>query len=165
MKHCPDEETLSAYLDGQLPRDQAAAVEGHVSECAACAATLDEMRRLDDLVRSTTAPPVAEAEWDAVWGKVAARLEVFRPKPLPRLRWVLAPLAAAALLAAAVGLWRVTTRPTRPAPQAIVEVIEPAEGYTSNFFYSREGDVTIISVIPTAAQGSSSGEGHGGESL
>ena len=115
MKHCPDEETLSAYLDGQLPRDQAAAVEGHVSECAACAAALDEMRRLEDLVRSTTAPPpVAQAEWDAVWGKVAARLEVFRPKPLPRLRWVLAPLAAAAILAAAAGIWQMTAGKARP---------------------------------------------------
>ena len=34
MKHCPDEETLSAYLDGQLPRDQAAAVEGPSIEFA-----------------------------------------------------------------------------------------------------------------------------------
>ena len=165
MKQCPEEEVLGAYLDGELPDDQRAAVENHVKDCGDCAASLDELRRLEELVRGAPLPPVAEAEWAATWGKVAARLEPFRPRLLPRLRWVLAPLAAAALLAAAIGVWQMAARTSAPAPRAIVEVIEPAEGYTSNFFYSSEGDVTIISVIPATAEGSSSGNVHSGGSL
>lgn len=165
MKQCPEEEILGAYLDGELPQDQRAAVESHVRECGDCAASLEQLRRLEELARGSAVPPVAEAEWAATWGRVAARLEPFRPRLLPRLRWVLAPLATAAVLAAVLGIWHVVAPKAGPAPQAIVEVIEPAEGYTSSFFYSSEGDVTIISVIPATAEGSSSGNGHSGGSL
>lgn len=39
MKNCIDEGILQAWFDGELPAAEAARVAGHVSVCAACAAT------------------------------------------------------------------------------------------------------------------------------
>ena len=43
MQH-PDEGTIHAWLDGQLPPDEAAALEAHVSACPGCAAKVAEER-------------------------------------------------------------------------------------------------------------------------
>src|SRR5688500_16529565 len=45
MQH-PDEGTIHAWLDGQLPAEEAAALESHVSECAQCSAAIAEARGL-----------------------------------------------------------------------------------------------------------------------
>jgi hypothetical protein len=45
MQHL-DEGTIHAWLDGQLPRDEAAAVEVHVAECRECADAVAEARGL-----------------------------------------------------------------------------------------------------------------------
>jgi anti-sigma factor RsiW len=45
MQH-PDEGTIHAWLDGQLPETEAAAIEAHASECAECAAVVAEARGL-----------------------------------------------------------------------------------------------------------------------
>lgn len=41
-----DDELLSSYLDGELPRRQAATVEDHLEHCAGCRAELDGLRRV-----------------------------------------------------------------------------------------------------------------------
>ena len=43
MRHL-DEGTIHTWLDGQLPRDEAAVVEGHVAECRQCADAVAEAR-------------------------------------------------------------------------------------------------------------------------
>src|SRR5688572_26519684 len=45
MQH-PDEGTIHAWLDGQLPPEEGAAVESHARDCASCAATIAEARGL-----------------------------------------------------------------------------------------------------------------------
>src|SRR5688500_8608949 len=45
MQHL-DEGTIHTWLDGQLPRDEAAAVEAHVAECRQCADVVAEARGL-----------------------------------------------------------------------------------------------------------------------
>jgi hypothetical protein len=45
MRH-PDEGTIHTWLDGQLPRDEAAAIEAHVAECQPCADAVAEARGL-----------------------------------------------------------------------------------------------------------------------
>src|SRR5216110_2221922 len=45
MSHA-DEGTLHAYLDGELPSAERAALEAHLAECATCRATLAEERAL-----------------------------------------------------------------------------------------------------------------------
>jgi hypothetical protein len=51
-KHQPDRGALSAYLDGQLAADRAAALEAHVASCEACAGTLDGMRQVRAMLRA-----------------------------------------------------------------------------------------------------------------
>ncbi len=45
MQHL-DEGTIHAWLDGQLPRDEALEVEAHVAECRQCADAVAEARGL-----------------------------------------------------------------------------------------------------------------------
>ena len=45
MQHL-DEGTIHAWLDGALSPDEAAAVERHAAECAACSALVAEARGL-----------------------------------------------------------------------------------------------------------------------
>ena len=51
-RHQPDRGALSAYLDGQLAADRAAALEAHVASCAACTETLEGMREVRAMLRA-----------------------------------------------------------------------------------------------------------------
>lgn len=46
MTQHPDEGTLHAYIDGELPRAEAEALEAHIAGCASCSAALAEARGL-----------------------------------------------------------------------------------------------------------------------
>ena len=84
---CIDAETLAAWADGGLSKDEAALVEVHLADCERCTAMLATFAR--------TVPelPVAESLW-ARW----------------HLRW-LVPIATAATVAA---LWVLIPRPESP---------------------------------------------------
>ncbi|MEO8578506.1 MAG: zf-HC2 domain-containing protein, partial [Gemmatimonadales bacterium] len=45
MQH-PDEGVIHTWLDGELPAEEAAAIEAHIAECADCAAAVAEARGL-----------------------------------------------------------------------------------------------------------------------
>lgn len=96
------QELLDAYLDGELDVAGTLEAERHLSGCAACAAELAGLQRLQTAVRSADlryAPP-SQLE-SRVRG--ALRREVApRRRLLPAL---LAMVAAAAILVAAVGPW------------------------------------------------------------
>jgi anti-sigma factor RsiW len=50
---CPDHEALSAFADRELDASERAAIEPHLSGCAACREFVDEMVRLDAHGRSS----------------------------------------------------------------------------------------------------------------
>jgi anti-sigma factor RsiW len=162
MSKCPSDEKLAAYFDGELPEAEAGAVEAHVRSCQACAGELAELRELQELTSSMAAPQVSSEEWLANWSAIVARIAPSQApaargagrvwEALRRFRLALAPAAAAALVALAVGLWALRSPETAPPVQAVVEEIEPAAGYTANCFYSSEADVTIITVLPADMQ-------------
>lgn len=91
---------LSAYLDGELAGDELARVESHLSQCAGCRETLEDLRRL---VRRSGALDDRAPERD-LWGGIAARIAAESTAgvvPLDRRRRVsftIPQLAAAALL-------------------------------------------------------------------
>ena len=59
---------LSEYLDGTLAVGERAALEAHLAGCAACAATLEELRRVVARARALDdRPPAAD-----LWPKIAA---------------------------------------------------------------------------------------------
>ena len=43
---CPDSETLSKWLDGLLPPDEAEFHERHLEECESCLGTIDRLKAI-----------------------------------------------------------------------------------------------------------------------
>ncbi len=116
---------LSDFLDGELTPEEYRAVEAHLRGCAACAAVLDDLKRVVGRARAAggaARPPAAD-----LWSGIAARIEAqpaaarsvaaFAPKarPLPQLA------AAASLIAAVSGglVWQIVERGARTAPAAV----------------------------------------------
>lgn len=62
---------LSEYLDGELEPAERTSLESHLAECQACAATLEELRRV---VEAARALPDREPGSD-LWPGIAERLE------------------------------------------------------------------------------------------
>ena len=136
MQH-PDEGTIHAWLDGQLPLDEAAAAEAHVAACRPCADAVAEARgfiaassrilmSLDDVPRDVSpkqpltgaqAVPtaadvmsaVASAAPDAVIDLASRAAAARRVDQRAPRRWFSAPsLAAAATIVVAVGTFALT---------------------------------------------------------
>jgi anti-sigma factor RsiW len=92
---------LSEYLDGELPPMERASVDAHLASCAACRATLDELRRV--VARARTLPDSAPDR--NLWPDVAARIgaapragvSLFSRMVKSRLSFTLPQLAAASL--------------------------------------------------------------------
>src|ERR1700730_4346214 len=96
MSHV-DEGTLHAYLDGELPPPERAALEGHLAQCAPCRATLVEERALLERA-SALLGSAGPAE------RAAPPFEQLRRSPR-RSPWrVRTPVAWAASIALALGL-------------------------------------------------------------
>ncbi|HEV8255090.1 MAG TPA: anti-sigma factor [Vicinamibacteria bacterium] len=119
-------EQLSAYLDGELPDAERAAIEAHLRTCGACTRAVAEMRAID--AASRTLPLEApEGYFEALPGRVRSRLQRQRTVPPRRALWA---VAAAAVLAAVVSpfvLQRAATPPPQQAPApAAPEAVPPA---------------------------------------
>lgn len=69
---CTDLAMLSAYLDGELEESVRASVEEHLLTCPACRKRLEELREVDEIVRSTALPA---DELDKRRGETLAYLE------------------------------------------------------------------------------------------
>ena len=91
------EERVALYAGGDLGTAEAAGVERHLGECAACRALTENLRWSLDGLRETHAEPLAAAHYAAVRARVLAELE--RPR---RQNWAWAWAAALAVAAAAV---------------------------------------------------------------
>ncbi len=91
---CPDQESLSAFADGELEAGRVAEVRAHLSTCAACQRFVEEIRELDALgqssVREIIVTPVS--------------IPKVVPLPVPWLRRV-RPLALAAAAVVLAGLF------------------------------------------------------------
>jgi len=94
--YCPDPQTISAFVDGELEAAQAAEVELHAAKCASCRQLVEEMQWLDDCGRAalraihvgeTTTPNI-------VWWRPLRRKWA---RPLS--------LAAAAAVVLALSIW------------------------------------------------------------
>ena len=107
------EEQVALVAGGDLGPDEAAAVERHLSQCAACSSLAADLRSGLDGLREVHTEPLAAAHYAVVRGRVLAELD----KPARhRAAWPLA-WAAALALAAAVVLVVVMMKPAAvPAP-------------------------------------------------
>jgi len=80
---CQDTKTgLSPYLDGELPREDAAAIGAHLAQCEGCRLLLDELRLVGAALRSQLIKrPILST---GVRGKVRAALAQFPGRCTPR---------------------------------------------------------------------------------
>jgi anti-sigma factor RsiW len=103
---------LSDYLDDELAPAERAAVANHLQECAACAAVLNDLKRVVSRAQGLDPrPPRAD-----LWPAVAARIE--RTAQPRRFSFTLPQLAAAAVLLVAVSggvVWQLVERSQRGA--------------------------------------------------
>lgn len=125
---------LSDYLDGGLPAPERSAVEAHLAGCAACRATLDDLRRV--VARAQGARDYTPKD---LWPGIAERIgaagtpvtSLERHRARRAIVVTLPQLAAAAVLLMAVsggGAW-VALRgraPLAPAPAAAPTVVRTA---------------------------------------
>lgn len=127
--HWTDEQ-LGAYVDGELSRDDAAAVRAHIGECAECRGTVAMLERMNAAVRAAEIEPSPEFE--------ARTLAKLRALPMPRRPWLsllgfegrrfMPAMAAASLLVViAVGYQRWKPAPHEAARYDDIEVAEQAE--------------------------------------
>jgi anti-sigma factor RsiW len=107
---------LNAYVDGQLSEVLANQIERHLSECLSCAARVDRMRRLEDLLNEAAAISAPDAFAARVLGSARRQMRSRWATPtrsaVTRSLRRLAPLgaAAAAVLSAgfSLGTWMAT---------------------------------------------------------
>lgn len=98
MSHDVSHETLTRYLDDELPPDERERVEDHLSGCAECRREVEVTRKLkEDLAALPGGDP---ARGGSVWDAVNRRLA--RP-----MGWVL--LVAGAVASLGLGAWGFVT--------------------------------------------------------
>lgn len=98
MDTCPYSMQLSAYHDGEMPPGEREQFEGHLARCGACAAELDQFRRLSAILTGAPRPRLS-AESREVLYSLAPQVEA--AGYLRIAKWVTA-MAASVMLAASV---------------------------------------------------------------
>src|SRR5438552_2777524 len=85
MPHLTDQ--LSAYLDGTLTPEDAAAVASHLAECAECRGTLDDLQAVRNLLHTVPSrAPHPSLLPRTLAGRCGASSRRWRPLPAPHLR-------------------------------------------------------------------------------
>lgn len=76
MTTCFAPDALRAYLDGELPTDEAEAVAEHIATCGSCEARLSELRDLERHVRAAfpSTAAITDADIDAAYARLRTRL-------------------------------------------------------------------------------------------
>src|SRR5438046_1570916 len=74
MKACAKKlAALSAYLDGQLGREEAAQLETHLIDCAGCRETLAAWRNLGKAMKALPEPKIPASFYQGVWRRIESR--------------------------------------------------------------------------------------------
>jgi len=87
MNSCAEiKESLSAWMDGELPTDKAEAMRLHIASCAACAVEQRKLERLDAALKSVLVP-AESVGFDPLWRGVRARIEERRSRSADWIEW------------------------------------------------------------------------------
>ena len=131
MTHERWTDQLSDYLDGELSVGERLALEAHLAGCAACSATLDELRWVVARARTLSDTPPAEDLWPAIAALVGGSAGVVKPAPVVpiasrrRISFSIPQLAAAGIvLAFASGAAGLALRSGSGTPERTVAGIE-----------------------------------------
>ena len=122
--NCSDwEERIALHAGGDLPPAEAAEVERHLRECAACQVLASGLKQSLELLKEAHDEPLAPAHFSAVRARVVAELEQKR-RPLWRWAWSFGLAAAIAALLVMLAL-RPGRTPERSAPVLVVRLPQP----------------------------------------
>ena len=135
MTQHPDEGTLHAYIDGELPGAEAKALEAHVATCASCSAALAEARGLvaatSQVITALDAAPAVTRSSAAVIGRAGtapagrvSRPLIFR-MPYARAAALLLLIGGSAFVADRSGMFDGGARPRAVSMEA--EVVQSSE--------------------------------------
>jgi len=95
---------LSDYLDGELPADERAALEAHLTGCAQCAAVLADLKRVVARAKALEPRPPQVDLWAGIAARIdqpsAGKIVAFEPRR--RVSFTMPQLAAAAAILIAV---------------------------------------------------------------
>jgi len=110
---CADRtESLSAYVDGELPKAARADLEAHLAACASCAAHVEELRSLSRTIRENASRPTPDAERVRILG------DSLRARSRSGPRFGSTARTALVAAAAAVLAWLLAVAWTRPSAEA-----------------------------------------------
>jgi hypothetical protein len=112
---------------------------GHLNECAACSARLEELRERRAMAAESV--PVAHDFLAAQRRNIYARMG---EHPHPRMKWVPA-LAAACLVVAGVSTWRPSTQVAKP------EILTERDAQLFSDVYSMEQSMEPLAAKPIHA--------------
>jgi anti-sigma factor RsiW len=110
---------LSEYLDGELDSPEQTALESHLDTCAACQATLAELRRVVARAKTLEDPPPRTDLWQGVAERIGREKVVdlqALPRRVRRFSFSVPQLIAASLALAIVssgGMWLALHRGTQ----------------------------------------------------
>lgn len=97
-------QAMSARLDGELPEDEARALDAHLRECAPCRALMAELTELDDGLKTLSVEP-PETLAPGVMRAIRAETAKKQKKRTPHITtWLIAGAAALALALGAAGV-------------------------------------------------------------
>ena len=107
MTHERWTDLLSDYLDGELADGERIALEAHLAGCAACSATLEDLRWVVARARTLADSPPGEDLWPAIAAMVGGSGGAVKPSVVPiagrrRISFSIPQLAAAGLALAVV---------------------------------------------------------------
>ena len=135
MTHERWTDSLSDYLDGELPEGERIALEAHLAGCTACRATLDELRWVVARARTLTDRAPDDDLWPAIAALVGGSGGVVKPSVVPiagrrRISFSIPQLAAAGIaLAVMSGAAGLAVRSHTAAPPSVAAGVEaPAPG-------------------------------------
>lgn len=127
---------LPLWVEGDLPRGEAAAVDRHLAECPGCREAAERLRQSQAWLREALAPPFDTADHERLRRTVMDRLRAepaVRPaQPTSPSKALRSPaLLAAAVLVVAVLTWKRPPGKTAPPPQT-GGMAEATPGSTTN---------------------------------
>ena len=85
VQHCTSVQEMSAHLDGELAAPARVALEAHLASCPACAAKLEELRAVGDIVRRRFEAQAEATDFSGFAAAVLSRLQPYRPSLAERL--------------------------------------------------------------------------------
>jgi anti-sigma factor RsiW len=116
-----DEQTLSAYADGELSGGGRATVEAHLRECAECRGILEQIRESSRMLREYPFDDLRDEEL----AHAHAAIDDASDRPILRLGFSLGVIAASVLIVSCAWLYELRGDNRPDLPQQVVTRVAP----------------------------------------